>query len=54
MNKFFKYFENGMPYAEFIDLTQTLSLEAYLFHRQSLASGSTDRNSKPDKKKYEK
>ena len=25
-DKFFKYFENGMPYAKFIDLTQTLSL----------------------------
>ena len=30
-DKFFKYFENGMPYAKFIDLTQTLSLEAYYF-----------------------
>ena len=30
-DKFFKCFENGMPYAKFIDLTQTLSLEAYYF-----------------------
>ena len=30
-DKFFKYFENGMPYAKFIDLTQTLSLESFYF-----------------------
>ena len=30
-DKFFKYFENGMPYAKFIDLTQALSLEAFYF-----------------------
>ena len=54
MISFLKYFENGMPYAKFIDLTQALSLEAFYFTDSHWRQEALIETANQIKMKYEK